>query len=243
MPEPIVGLHHVTAIASDPQRNLVFYPGALGLRFVKRTVNFDDPGSYHFYFGDDAGSPGTILTFFAWPRASRGRVGTGETSAVASSVPASSLDFWERRNLAAGAHVTCRGTLWQSRPQPWRSRRHAHRTRWLGQSLTWSRNAYKRYIRSAGDRELDGVTLTQADYESTASVLEKMGLAWAAQEGNRIRFVSLSTATGTASTSSFSRRVSMDARVQEPCITSHSGRRTTARNLNGVRRFPKCHCT
>jgi catechol 2,3-dioxygenase-like lactoylglutathione lyase family enzyme len=58
MLSPIVGLHHVTAIASDPQRNLDFYTGLMGLRFVKRTVNFDDPGSYHFYFGDDGGSPG-----------------------------------------------------------------------------------------------------------------------------------------------------------------------------------------
>src|SRR3984885_12771632 len=102
MPGPIVGLHHVTAIASDPQRNLDFYSEGLGLRFVKRTVNFDDPGTYHFYFGDDIGSPGSILTFFAWPRASRGRVGTGEASAVAFSVPVRSLNFWEQRILAAG---------------------------------------------------------------------------------------------------------------------------------------------
>ena len=65
----IPGLHHVTAIASDPQRNLDFYVGLLGLRFVKRTVNFDDPGTYHFYFGDNRGTPGTILTFFPWPGA------------------------------------------------------------------------------------------------------------------------------------------------------------------------------
>ena len=71
MPPPIVGLHHVTAIASDPQTTLDFYTQVLGLRFVKRTVNFDDPGSYHFYFGDDLGSPGTILTFFAWPGAAK----------------------------------------------------------------------------------------------------------------------------------------------------------------------------
>ena len=63
----INGLHHVTAIAGDPQRNLDFYVGLLGLRLVKRTVNFDDPGSYHFYFGDAVGTPGTILTFFPWP--------------------------------------------------------------------------------------------------------------------------------------------------------------------------------
>jgi len=63
MKTPIVGLHHVTAIASDPQRNLDFFTQVLGLRFVKRTINFDDPGTYHFYFGDDVGAPGTVLTF------------------------------------------------------------------------------------------------------------------------------------------------------------------------------------
>ena len=105
MPKPIVGLHHVTAIASEPQRNLDFYTEVLGLRFVKRTINFDDPGTYHFYFGDDAGSPGTILTFFPWPRAARGSPGVGETSATAFSVPRASLEFWERRLLAAGIPV------------------------------------------------------------------------------------------------------------------------------------------
>jgi len=68
----ILGLHHVTAIASDPQRNLDFYVGLPGLRFVKRTVNFDDPGTYHFYSGDQRGTPGTILTFFPWPDARPG---------------------------------------------------------------------------------------------------------------------------------------------------------------------------
>src|SRR5438093_10757540 len=74
----ITGLHHVTAIASDPQRNLDFYVGLLGLRFVKRTVNFDDPTSSHFYFGDARGTPRTILTFFSWPGARRGVRGTGQ---------------------------------------------------------------------------------------------------------------------------------------------------------------------
>src|ERR1700758_465120 len=97
MPDPIAGLHHVTTIASDPQRNLDFYTELLGLRLVKRTVNFDDPGTYHFYFGDDQGSPGTLLTFFAWPHATRGTGGVGETSATAFSVPESSLDYWEKR--------------------------------------------------------------------------------------------------------------------------------------------------
>ena len=73
----ILGLHHVTAIASDPQRNLDFYSEVLGLRLVKLTVNFDDPGTYHFYFGDAEGTPGSILTFFPWPQGRGGRLGTG----------------------------------------------------------------------------------------------------------------------------------------------------------------------
>src|SRR6201986_2755502 len=105
MPKPIVGLHHVTAIASDPQRNLDFYTEVLGLRFVKRTVNFDDPGTYHFYFGDDLGSPGTILTFFPWPDASRGRTGVGETSSTAFLVPKGSLLYWQQRLLEVGVVV------------------------------------------------------------------------------------------------------------------------------------------
>jgi glyoxalase family protein len=76
------GIHHVTAIAGDPQRNLDFYTEALGLRLVKRTVNFDDPGSYHFYFGDNIGSPGTIMTFFPWPGARRGARGSGQVTTV-----------------------------------------------------------------------------------------------------------------------------------------------------------------
>jgi glyoxalase family protein len=90
----ISGLHHVTAIASDPQRNLDFYAGVLGLRFVKRTVNFDDPGTYHFYFGDARGTPGTIMTFFAWPGARRGIRGTGQVNAVAFAISKNSIEYW-----------------------------------------------------------------------------------------------------------------------------------------------------
>jgi glyoxalase family protein len=93
----ITGLHHVTAIASEPQRNLDFHAGVLGLRLVKRTINFDDPGSYHFYFGDNAGSPGTLLTFFPWPNARRGSRGVGETSATAYAIPAGSVGYWLER--------------------------------------------------------------------------------------------------------------------------------------------------
>jgi glyoxalase family protein len=93
----ITGLHHVTAIASDPQRTLDFYVGLLGLRFVKRTVNFDDPTSYHFYFGDARGTPGTILTFFAWLGARRGIRGTGQIEAPAFAIPPNSVGYWLER--------------------------------------------------------------------------------------------------------------------------------------------------
>src|SRR5580765_1438077 len=97
MDNKIPGLHHVTAIASDPQRNLDFYVGLLGLRFLKRTVNFDDPGSYHFYFGDRRGTPGTILTFFPWPGARRGIRGTGQVEATAFAIPPDSIGYWLER--------------------------------------------------------------------------------------------------------------------------------------------------
>src|SRR2546422_8227954 len=90
----ITGLHHVTAIASDPQRNLDFYVGLLGLRFVKRTVNFDDPTTYHFYFGDARGTPGTIMTFFLWTGARCGIRGTVQVDAVAFEIPKNSTGYW-----------------------------------------------------------------------------------------------------------------------------------------------------
>jgi len=93
----ISGLHHVTAITADAQKNIDFYCGILGLRLVKLTVNFDDPGSYHLYYGDALGRPGTILTFFAWPGAHRGRIGPPQVSETAYAVPVDAMDFWTRR--------------------------------------------------------------------------------------------------------------------------------------------------
>jgi len=97
VPEPIRGIHHITAIASDPQRNLDFYTQALGLRLVKLTVNFDDPGTYHFYFADADGRPGTILTFFPWPDSRPGRHGAGQVGVVGFTIPLDSVGFWPER--------------------------------------------------------------------------------------------------------------------------------------------------
>ena len=111
MKHHITGLHHLTAIATDAQTNINFYAGLLGLRLVKKTVNFDDPTAYHLYYGDAAGTPGTILTFFYWPGASRGVIGAGQPSAITFSAPASSLDFWAERLQRAGVTATRRSRL------------------------------------------------------------------------------------------------------------------------------------
>jgi len=97
MENKILGLHHVTAIAGNAQQNMDFYTKILGLRLVKKTVNFDDPGTYHFYFGDGKGTPGTILTFFPWEKIRSGVTGTGMISSVNYSVPPESFEFWQER--------------------------------------------------------------------------------------------------------------------------------------------------
>ena len=93
----LLGLHHVTAIASDARRNVAFYTNVLGLRLIKKTVNFDDPSTYHLYYGDRVGTPGSVLTFFPWDGIRRGRPGTGQVYATAFSVGAGALPFWEQR--------------------------------------------------------------------------------------------------------------------------------------------------
>jgi glyoxalase family protein len=96
------GLHHVTAISGPARRNLDFYTGMLGLRLVKKTVNFDDPGTYHLYYGDASGRPGSILTFFPWDHVARGRLGIGETEQTSLRVARSAIGFWTQRFVAAG---------------------------------------------------------------------------------------------------------------------------------------------
>ena len=102
----IQGLHHITAVASDPQANVDFYEQVLGQRLIKTTVNFDDPGTYHLYYGDEIGTPGTILTFFPWLHMGRGRAGAGETVTVAYHVPLDSLGFWAEHLERHAVEVT-----------------------------------------------------------------------------------------------------------------------------------------
>jgi glyoxalase family protein len=98
----MAGIHHVTAISGNAARNLEFYKHVIGLRFVKKTVNFDDPGTYHLYYGDGVGRPGTILTFFPWEHAAAGRAGVGLTQQTTFRIPANSVGYWAHRFVQKG---------------------------------------------------------------------------------------------------------------------------------------------
>lgn len=189
MAPSILGIHHITAIASDPQKNIDFYTGLLGLRLVKTTVNFDDPGSYHFYYGDGAGSPGTIITFFTWPGARRGRHGVGQVTSTAFAVPFGSLTYWEDRLRTAKVEIQERsGRL--GRPVL---------SFFDGDGLSlelietenpdvhrvWTGSSVPEYAAIHG---FHSATITAADAEPTVSLLkETIGFTATGQEGNRLR--------------------------------------------------------
>ncbi len=190
MKEEIPGIHHVTAIAGDPQQNLNFYAGTLGLRLVKRTINFDDPGTYHLYYGDEAGTPGTILTFFPWPGIRRGRAGTGQATSVAFSIPESSLGFWIER-------LTKRNVEYEKPARRFDEAVLAFRDGdGLMLELVADRNAAKRAGWKRGSvppehaiRGIHSVTLCVDGYEHTAKLLtETMGFRQTGEEGSVFRY-------------------------------------------------------
>lgn len=190
MPVQSSGLHHVTAIAGEPQRNLDFYAGTLGLRLVKRTVNFDDPGTYHFYFGDRIGRPGTLLTFFPWAGAPSGRHGVGQATLTAFAVPVGGLEFWAGRLGAASVGVTRVERFGE------RSLRFADPDG-LGLELverneprgeTWPESPVPAAYQLSG---VTGTTMVHRGNDATAEILtDVLGFVAAGQEGNMRRFVS-----------------------------------------------------
>lgn len=97
MNKQTTGIHHITSIVGNPQVNVDFYAGVLGLRLIKKTVNFDDPGTYHLYFGNESGQPGTIITFFPWAGASKGKIGDGQVGVTSYAIPTGTMSFWEER--------------------------------------------------------------------------------------------------------------------------------------------------
>jgi catechol 2,3-dioxygenase-like lactoylglutathione lyase family enzyme len=189
MSEPtILGIHHVTAIAGAPQRNLDFYTGVLGLRLVKLTVNFDDPGTYHFYFGDRQGSPGSILTFFPWAGIPRGTTGNGQVAATSFAVPRESLAFWRARLAEHGAAVEDGGARFGEPvlrfADPDGLALELIGTA-AGRDTAWTGAVEARHAITG----FHSATLAEAGYEKTAALLQDvMGLAPAGAEGNRFRY-------------------------------------------------------
>lgn len=189
--DPIKGLHHVTAVTRDPQVNVDFYRNVLGQRLVKKTVNFDSPDSYHFYFADQIGTPGSVLTFFAWPQMRQGIRGNGETTAVAYNVSTGSIGFW--RDFLEGKGITV----------------HPVQERFGMEALPFDDPDGMRIELVASDapaavqhwetgpipqahalRGFHSVTLWLEEIETTADLLiNQMGYTLAGEEGNRHRFI------------------------------------------------------
>ena len=189
----VLGIHHVTAITSDPQRNIDFYTSNLGLRFVKLTVNQDDPTSYHLYYGDKLGRPGTILTFFHWPNIPKGHRGTGEVSAISFLIPENSINYWIDR--FKDKKIEFRGPYKRFENEQVLT---FHDPDGLELELVAHNSAEKRTgnIWKEGPIPIEhairgfySVTLSEEEYERTVSVLmEELGFAPTRQDGNRFRY-------------------------------------------------------
>lgn len=199
MDNTILGIHHITAIAGDAKRNFDFYTKVLGLRFVKRTVNFDDPQTYHFYFGDEQGTPGTILTFFPWGSAVRaGRRGAGMATEIGYSVPEGSLDFWQKRfeanNVTYNKPAVKFGKNYLTFLDPDGLKLELNET-------SAEEDNRKQYLidgidESVANKGFYNTTLTLNSIKGTAMILtEVFGYKLIAQEGNRYRYATDAIAT------------------------------------------------
>ena len=187
-----MGLHHITSIVGDPQENVDFYAGVLGLRLVKKTVNFDDPGTYHLYFGDEGGKPGTIITFFPWANARQGKIGDGQVGVTSYVVPVGAMEFWEKR--LESFNIPFKKT--QRFGEQYLEFKDPH-----GLALEIvERQEGELNARSFGGvtpevaiKGFGGATLLSKEPEETAELLEKvMGLEKEGEEGGLIRFRSSS---------------------------------------------------
>lgn len=186
----VLGLHHITAIAGMAQQNLDFYTNLLGLRLVKKTVNFDDPGTYHFYYGDERGNAGTILTFFPWQGIAKGRNGAGMATEIAYSIPKGSMGFWIDRfadkHVMVGEAIERFGETYQPFLDPDGLRLSLVETDLKDARLGWETAEVSRTEATKG---FYNTTLTLRELEPTAKILtELLDYQQIAQEGNRFRF-------------------------------------------------------
>lgn len=187
----ILGLHHITAIAGNAKRNFDFYTKTLGLRLVKKTVNFDDPGTYHLYYGDETGSAGTILTFFPWDGIGQGIEGVGMATEIAYAVPSGSHEFWLERfgaaSIKANEIVERFGEQVLSFKDPDGLSLSLVIPKIADTRTPWETSEIKSDTATKG---FHGTTLTLQRIDETAKVLTDLfGYRLSAQEGNRYRFV------------------------------------------------------
>lgn len=190
MSASVLGIHHITAMAGDAQANVDFYTRVLGLRLVKRTVNFDDPGTYHLYFGDRSGTPGTILTFFPWGANSfRGRIGTGQVSTTSFSIPGASISYWKDRLTRLDISADGPSERFDEAVLTLRDRDG------VALELVARTNADARTGWSNGDIPLEHAvrgfhhaSLSLDGYERTAGLMTTLGFRAAGEAGNRFRF-------------------------------------------------------
>jgi glyoxalase family protein len=189
----VLGIHHVTAICSNPQKNIDFYTKLLGLRLVKLTVNFDDPTTYHLYYGDEVGQPGTILTFFPWANAPKGYRGTGQAITTSFLIPENSIDFWKTRlkhNDICFEGPTKRfeneeQVIKLYDPDGLELELVAHSSAKECDERFWKDGpiSYENGIRG-----FFSVSLSEEGYERTSEILKELGYKMIANEGNRFRF-------------------------------------------------------
>jgi len=191
MENRVLGLHHITAIAGDAQRNHNFYTSVLGLRLVKKTVNFDDPGTYHFYYGNETGAPGTILTFFPWVNIRPGYTGTGMATEIGYAVPGGSLDFWanqfKENKVKHGEVVERFGELLLPFQDPDGLKLNLIVPTQEDKRTPWTTDG----VNTGGaTRGFHSIVLTLKDIKPTAKILTDIfGYKLLAQEGNRYRFI------------------------------------------------------
>lgn len=191
MENRILGIHHITAIAGDAKRNFDFYTKVLGLRFIKKTVNFDDPETYHFYFGDEIGHAGTILTFFPWgDRVHQGRRGSGMATEIGYSVPKGSLDFWKKRfeqhNILFNNPAEKFGEKYLPFLDPDGLKLELIESSATDDRQPWTTGEVGADVATKG---FHNITLTLKNAQPTARILtEVFGYELTAQEGNRYRY-------------------------------------------------------
>lgn len=187
MTKKSMGIHHITAIVGDPQENVDFYAGVLGLRLVKKTVNFDDPGTYHLYFGDETAKPGTIITFFPWGNAYKGKIGDGQVGVTSFAVPSGALAFWEKR-LEKFKVPFSKTTRFEEQYLTFDDPHGLHLElveRQQGEPNTWSIGEVTEEVAIKG---FGGATLYTANAEKTAELLETvMGLEKIGEEEDFMR--------------------------------------------------------